>query len=364
MGAASITPFQTWFVGTSSPLICNAPMYEFTDARLATAVTQAGGLGFIGGGFDFRPGSLQISTLAEELSLARTLLCIPSSSDILPIGVGFLTFDPINFSQAIVPLLVEYKPIAVWLFAPASRDQHAGIITALKAAGRAWGLKVFVQIGSVQAAREAVNDGCDILVVQGTDAGGHQSAQGAGLITLVPEISDMLADEYKNSGIPIVAAGGVMDGRGIAAALALGAEGVAMGTRFVVTEECPASVSTKSLMISTTDGGISTIKSTIHDDIKGTRYLWPVQYDGRAIIGDSYKDFTTGHAKEEVMLKYNAAMECDDVTRKIVWAGSGVGLIRSSLTAHEVVLVSRNSAKERIEEIQRFVDHKPASLQS
>ena len=107
---------------------------------------------------------------------------------------------------------------------------------------------MFVQIGSVRAAREAVEDGCDILVVQGIDAGGHQSAQGAGLITLVPEISDMLADEYKGLGIPIVAAGGIMDDRGIVAALALGicipsiealaladnlqgAEGVAMGTR-------------------------------------------------------------------------------------------------------------------------------------
>lgn len=169
-------------------------------------------------------------------------------SNTLPIGVGFLTFNPVNFVKGVIPVLLEHKPIAVWLFAPASRDQHAEIITALKTAGKVWGLKVFVQIGSVQTAREAVEDGCDILVVQGTDAGGHQSAQGAGLITLVPEISDMLEDEYKDSDIPIIAAGGVMDGRSIAAALALGicnpvtevliladnfqgAEGVAMGTR-------------------------------------------------------------------------------------------------------------------------------------
>jgi nitronate monooxygenase len=103
-------------------------------------------------------------------------LSLPSSST-LPIGVGFLTFNPVNFVNEVIPVLLEHKPIAVWLFAPASRDQHAEIITALKAAGKVWGLKVFVQIGSVQTAREAVEDGCDILVVQGTDAGGHQSAQ-------------------------------------------------------------------------------------------------------------------------------------------------------------------------------------------
>jgi nitronate monooxygenase len=149
-------------------------------------------------------------------------LSLPSSSIALPISVGFLTFDPVSFAEGIIPLLLVHKPIAVWLFAPASRDQHTKIITALKAAGEQLGLKVFVQVGSVQTAKEAVEDGCDILVVQGTDARGHQSARGAGLITLVSEISDMLADEYKSSDIRIVAAGGVMDGRGIAATLALG----------------------------------------------------------------------------------------------------------------------------------------------
>jgi hypothetical protein len=83
-------------------------------------------------------------------------------------------------------------------------------------------LKVFVQVGSVQDAREAVEDGTDVLVVQGTDAGGHQWAQGASLITLLPEVVDMLAEEFKDSHVAVVAAGGIMDGRGIAAAQMLG----------------------------------------------------------------------------------------------------------------------------------------------
>ena len=81
---------------------------------------------------------------------------------------------------------------------------------------------MFVQVGNVQAAREAVEDGCDILVVQGTDAGGHQWAQGASVMSLIPEVVDMLANEYKDIKIPIIAAGGIMDGRGIAAGLSLG----------------------------------------------------------------------------------------------------------------------------------------------
>jgi hypothetical protein len=61
-------------------------------------------------------------------------------------------------------------------------------------------------------------------------------------------------------------------------------------------------------------------RSTVHDTIKGTKDIWPVQYDGRAIIGDSYKDFVAGHEKEEVMQKHKTAMECDDATRKVIWA--------------------------------------------
>ena len=177
--------------------------------------------GFIGGGFDFSNGSAQITALASELSRARSLLKL-SSHETLPIGVGFITFRPANFIQGIVPVLSEHRPAAVWLFAPATRDQHAEIIPALKTAGITWGLKVFVQVGNLQSAREAVEDGADVLVVQGTDAGGHQWAKGTSIVSFLPEVVDMLDEDFKDSSISVIAAGGIMDGRGIAAALALG----------------------------------------------------------------------------------------------------------------------------------------------
>lgn len=74
----------------------------------------------------------------------------------------------------------------------------------------------------MQSAREAVEDGCDVVVAQGVDAGGHQWAQGAGLMSLLPEVVDMLAAEHKAKEVAVIAAGGIMDGRGIAAGLALG----------------------------------------------------------------------------------------------------------------------------------------------
>lgn len=235
---------QTWFPHTTTPFLCNAPMYGFANAELAVAVTKAGGfgeflysrfayfhpgmltgflcVGFIGGGFDFSLSSPQLSALSSQLSSARVQLGLENSESSLPIGVGFITFGPGDPIPALLPLLSTHRPAAVWLFAPASRKQHAVFIPALKAAGSSWNLKVFVQVGTVQAAREAVEDGCDVVVVQGGDAGGHQWAQGASLISLVPEVVDMSKKEFEVKKVAILAAGGITDGRGIAAGLVLG----------------------------------------------------------------------------------------------------------------------------------------------
>ena len=115
-----------------------------------------------------------------------------------------------------------------------------------------WTPKIAVQVGSVAAAREAARYGADVIVAQGADAGGHQFARAAGVVSLVPEIVDMLREEEFDGGgvewgegqeegegegkkrrkeIAVWAAGGIADGRGVAAALALGAEGVVLGTR-------------------------------------------------------------------------------------------------------------------------------------
>jgi nitronate monooxygenase len=150
----------------------------------------------------------------------------------------------------LVQLVSEFRPVVVWLFAYTHRSQHTELIQALQTAGRAWGLKVIVQVGTVESAKEAIEDGADILSVQGSDAGGHQFKQGASLMTLLPEVSDMLKREYPERNIPLLAAGGIMDGRGVAAALMLGeieqfylsldladstlcpgASGIVMGTR-------------------------------------------------------------------------------------------------------------------------------------
>lgn len=182
-------------------------------------------LGFIGGGFDFSGTSAQIELLNAELDSVRELLQL-SSDAVLPVGVGFITCHPsiANFITSFGPSLIKHKPAAIWLFAPQTEEPnaHQTVIPELKRLGSQWGIKVFVQVGTVAAAREAASQGADVIVAQGIDAGGHQWAQGAGIITVVPEIKAMLSNEFSQKEIALIAAGGIVDGKGVAAALVLG----------------------------------------------------------------------------------------------------------------------------------------------
>ena len=129
---------------------------------------------------------------------------------------------PYNFLNVVVPVLKEFRPAAIWLFAVETREQYSKVIPSLKEECKEWGVTIFIQVGSVKGAREAIEDGADVVVVQGTDAGGHQFAQGASLVALLPEVVDMLKADFDTSQVSVIAAGGIVDGRGIAAAQALG----------------------------------------------------------------------------------------------------------------------------------------------
>lgn len=200
-------------------------MLGIANGQLAAAVSRAGGLGFVAAGYDFTPGSAQLSTLSKELASARDALGLKEMTlTPLPVGVGFiLSHESVGrFEETVVPVLVEHSPQAVWLFAPdmekGGRQAQSGIVEALKHAG----FSVFVQVGTVEAARQAVVDGADVVVAQGVDAGGHQYAKGSGVVSLVPEVKSMVEEEFAGKEVAVVAAGGIVDGRGVAAALALG----------------------------------------------------------------------------------------------------------------------------------------------
>lgn len=155
---------------------------------------------------------------------ARDLLRITDSKELLPLGVGFITFNPSGFNENSITVLQRHRVAAIWLSFPQSDSCHLPIIQAIRQAQEtyAWNVRVFVQVGTVQAAKEAIQQGVDVLVIQGTDAGGHQWAQGASLMSLLPEVRDVLAKTHNASQTAILAAGGIVDGRGCLAALSLG----------------------------------------------------------------------------------------------------------------------------------------------
>ncbi|KAI1465102.1 inosine monophosphate dehydrogenase [Daldinia caldariorum] len=352
---------KSWFPTTASPLIINAPMKGVANIKLATEVAKVGGLGFIQFGRDFEPGSSTLKQLDDELSQAWKLLGLETSKDdgsTLPIGVGILTYMPSarHFGETVVPILKRHRPAAIWLFAPSPEtpETHSNIVKEIKSQGSPWNPKIVVQVGSVAAAREAATHGADIIVAQGVDAGGHQWAQGAGIISLVPEIIDVVRNEFPDREIAVWAAGGIGDGRGAAAALALGAEGTVLGTRYIVALESDAQDYKKKAIIATSDGGFNTVKSYFHDHVQGD-LSWPELYDGRAIVTPTYQDHASGVPLEESQKRLKAAQESGDVSKLVTWSGTGVGLIKKEQPAAEITKEVREQALGAIAKVKSFL---------
>ncbi|KAL1638500.1 hypothetical protein SLS58_008828 [Diplodia intermedia] len=223
----SSAAFGAGFPWVQAPLIVGAPMRLIAFVPLAVEVSRAGGLGFIAAGSD-------TSMLEPNLRKAHQQLTtnpIPRSDPhkVLPIGVGFINWGA-NLEQA-AALLGEYTPAAAWFFAPRKTDDLGLWTSTIREATRGR-TSIWVQVGTVAEAL-AVTHACkpDVLVVQGTDAGGHGRERGAGIVALLPEVADAIAALNLSSRErpALMAAGGIAEGRGVAAALALGADGVVSG---------------------------------------------------------------------------------------------------------------------------------------
>jgi len=208
--------------------------------------------GVIPGGFDFSPESPQLKALSDSLVKANEILLYSSLPPpepesgryYLPVAVGFILCHRPSlplFIRNVLPVLLNTDddsirhprcyspPRAVWLFAPDPEDVDSGLVQQIIFALHGVGIKVFWQVGTVQAAREAALEGADVIVAQGADAGGHQFKGGAGIVSLVPEVIGMLEEMEGKRMFPakrgrpvVVAAGGIADGNGVAAGMALG----------------------------------------------------------------------------------------------------------------------------------------------
>lgn len=321
----------------ASPLIASAPMRLISTNPLAIAVSRAGGLGFLGGGTDLSNFSL----LLNEATATLQSFPIPNTPPgILPIGVGFICWGA-DLSTAISVIeLAPLKPAAVWIFAPREPKDLIAWTEGVRKASNGK-TKIWIQIGTVAMALDVAKS-CrpDVLVIQGSDAGGHGLSQSSSIITLLPECADTLTTEGFED-IPLIATGGIVDGRGVAAALTLGASGVCMGTRFLASPEAVISDGYRNAVVEAKDGGVTTARTTVYDQLRGT-VGWPETYNGRGVLNESFRDHERGMSEVENKKLYENAMKLGDQGwgekgRMTTYAGTGVGLIHKVMPAGEIV---------------------------
>lgn len=227
-------------LGIDVPIIA-APMGFITGPELAAAVSNAGGLGLIS--FSRNPPSM----LREEIRRLRSLTNKPFGVNVLLSGPDL----PFPIEAVVEVCLEERVPVLSTFWgdpAPFVARAHSAAV------------KVIHQVGSVADARQAVQAGVDAIVAQGVEAGGHIAGE-VTTMALVPRVVDAVAP------IPVVAAGGIADARGLVAALVLGAQAVLIGTRLIATREAYAHPVYKQKVVAATEE--QTVRTTLFG------YGWP-----------------------------------------------------------------------------------------
>jgi nitronate monooxygenase len=266
------------------------------------------GFGILGGGY------------GDEQWLARELDLLEQAHT--RFGVGFITWS-LAKQPKLLDLVLERKPAAMVL----SFGDPRPFVDRIKRSGAL----VFCQIQSLALAKEAAAAEADVLIAQGTEAGGHGVSRG--LVTLLPEVVDAVGEKT-----PVLAAGGIADGRGLAAALMLGASGVVIGTRFYATHEAAGAQEAKERIRFAT--GDDTQRSIVFDISR--RNVWPAPFTGRC-LRNAHLDRWFGSEiellrhQEEESARYAAARRDNDFDIAAVIAGESSGLIRDISSARDVV---------------------------
>lgn len=302
--------------------IALAPMALATGGALAAACAQAGALGLIGGGYG------DLGWTQREYTLAAKLLKNDAAS-YARLGCGFITWKLDENAEALDWVLTQ-KPSAIMLSFGDPRPYAARIASA--------GAQLICQVQRLGQVPQAIEAGASVIVAQGGEAGGHgaNALEGRSTFTLVPEIADYLAAHSPNT--LLLAAGGVADGRGLAAALMLGADGVLIGSRLWATTESLAAQGAKTLATQTNGDG--TARSEVFDILR--RKNWPAPYDFRAIRNDLHRALESDVAglktnPEAARANYDAGVKAGDFTRAHATVGEVVGLIADVPTAQTLI---------------------------
>lgn len=286
-------------LGVTYPIL-QGGMAWVSDAQLAAAVSNAGGLGIIG------TGQAPPDWVRNQIRAAKAL------TD-KPFGVNVMLLSP--FTEGVMRVIIEEK-VAVVTTGAGNPGKY---VRALQEVGS----RVIPVVASVALARRLEQSGVDALIAEGMEAGGHIGELTT--MVLVPQIVDAV-------GIPVIAAGGIADGRGVAAVLALGASGVQMGTRFICAEECNVHPRVKEMVIKARDRDtVVTGRSTGHP-VRCLRNKLTRQFDemeARRVPPEELEKLGVGRLR--------AAMVDGDVEFGSVMAGQIAALVREVKPVREII---------------------------
>lgn len=304
----------TKLLGIKYPIIQGGMAWVAT-ASLAAAVSNAGGCGLIAG------GGAPADVIRAQIRRAKELTT-------KPFGVNIMLMSP--FAEDLVKLCIEEKVAVVTTGA----GNPAIYIPALKAAG----IKVIPVVPSVALAKRMERAGADAVVCEGMEAGGHIGSLTT--MTLVPQVVDAVT-------IPVIAAGGIADGRGMAAAFMLGAQGVQIGTRFLVAKECEISQAFKDNVLDAKDTStVVTGSYTGHPvrTLKNKNARMMLNAEKEAMPLEEFEKLGAGSLR--------IAVQEGDEEKGSFMAGQIAGMVKKEQTAYDMIHEIMSETKQLMTNIE------------
>lgn len=344
---------------TSIPLVIEKGA---SGGLLAAEVCRAGGLGFIAA------GHLNSKEALHDLELEIKLFRELSGDDDLPLCVGFIghsTFATEQGWNLFENVLEDFQPKVVQLFAPAisymKEDTKSNSVVQL---AHSYGCKVIAQVGCENDGIKALEEGVDCLIAQGTEAGGHGLRRELGCGTLT--LTSRLVKRAKGR-VPVLAAGGIMDGDGLVAALSLGADGVVLGTRLWASDEAKGGSTYKDALVAATSAD-QVVRTQAFDTIWNSYKMtkWPKPYDSsgaqRNRITESWDERISDLEKRvknpmesPTVEEFKAASAANDLDFDCVFSGKGVATIDSILPAFDIITNIEKEARESLSRLNTIV---------
>ncbi|MGD9704033.1 MAG: NAD(P)H-dependent flavin oxidoreductase [Acidimicrobiia bacterium] len=290
--------------------------------QLVAAVSEAGGIGTLGA------STMSVEQLGEEIAAVKALTG-------KPFGVDLLTAMPGQVESGIQQVIDGGARIYV---------AGLGIPREVVELLHSKNILVGSMCGKVRHAIGAVASGCDFVVAQGTEAGGHTGQ--IATLPLVPQVVDAVGDR-----VPVVAAGGIFDGRGLAAALALGADGVWVGTRFIATHEARAVNGYKEKLLEIGEDGTTVSRAFTGKTCRVVRNAWTSHFEDHPDELKTFPEqaFASGRAGVN-HLGFPSGTEVD-VDQEFMPAGQGAGAIHDLVHAGDLVLSMVRGAEAMIDRI-------------